>query len=57
MDNRESNIIETDLIESNQLNILKFYSELDKAIISNNIQSIWELSKIITRYHFQKLNE
>ena len=57
MDNRESSIIETDLIESNQLNILKFYSELDKAIISNNIQSIWELSKIITRYHFQKLNE
>ncbi|MFW9938894.1 MAG: hypothetical protein ACFFD5_14695 [Candidatus Thorarchaeota archaeon] len=53
MDNRD-NFIETDLIESDQLNISKIYSELDEAITSNNIQSIWELSKIITRFHFQK---
>ncbi|MFX1357016.1 MAG: hypothetical protein ACFFA8_06990 [Promethearchaeota archaeon] len=53
MDNRDS-FIKTDLIENDQLNISKFYSELDKAITSNNIQSIWELSKIITRFHSQK---
>jgi len=29
------------------------YKDLSKAINSNNIQSIWELSKTITRYHFR----
>jgi len=57
MDNRDSDIMETDLIESNQLNIAKFYSELEKAITSNNIQSIWELSKIITRFHFRNITK
>lgn len=57
MDNRDSDIIETDLIESNQLNIAKFYSELEKAITSNNMQSIWELSKIITRFHFRNITK
>ncbi|MHA1233925.1 MAG: hypothetical protein ACTSQL_02435 [Promethearchaeota archaeon] len=31
----------------------KMYNDLSKAINSNNIQSIWELSKTITRYHFR----
>ncbi|MFX0057759.1 MAG: hypothetical protein ACFE85_05340 [Candidatus Hodarchaeota archaeon] len=57
MDNRESNVIKTDLIENDELNIVKFYRVLDIAITSNNIQSIWELSKIFTRYHFRKITE
>ncbi len=32
----------------------KMYKDLNKAINSNNIQSIWELSKTITRYHFRQ---
>ncbi|MHA1467127.1 MAG: hypothetical protein ACTSP6_03495 [Promethearchaeota archaeon] len=31
----------------------KMYNDLSNAINSNNIQSIWELSKTITRYHFR----
>ena len=31
----------------------KMYKDLSNAINSNNVQSIWELSKIITRYHFR----
>ena len=30
--------------------LAKFYKKLNKAISSNNLQSIWQLSKIITRY-------
>jgi hypothetical protein len=29
------------------------YNDLNKAIQSKNSQSIWALSKIITRYHFR----
>ena len=31
----------------------KMYKDLSNAINSNNVQSIWELSKTITRYHFR----
>jgi len=34
-------------------NLSKLYKDLSKAINSNNVQSIWELSKTITRYHFR----
>jgi len=37
-----------------QPSLSKLYKELNQAINSNNIQSIWELSKTITRYHFRK---
>jgi hypothetical protein len=57
MDNRDGPVLKPDIFENNQLNIAKFYTELDKAITSNNIQSIWELSKIITRFHFRKITE
>jgi len=43
----------TTLIENNQLDIPKFYKELENAISTNNMQSIWELSKMITRYHIK----
>lgn len=41
---------------NNQPSISKLYKELNQAINSNNIQSIWELSKTITRYHFRKID-
>ncbi|MBY9016300.1 MAG: hypothetical protein KGD68_11450 [Candidatus Lokiarchaeota archaeon] len=31
----------------------KMYKDLSNAINSNNIQSIWQLSKNITKYHFR----
>jgi hypothetical protein len=40
----------------NQTSLSKLYKELNQAINSNNIQSIWELSKTITRYHFRKID-
>ncbi len=40
----------------NQLTLSKLYKELNQAINSNNIQSIWQLSKTITRYHFRKID-
>jgi len=40
----------------NQPSISKLYKELNQAINSNNIQSIWELSKTITRYHFRTID-
>lgn len=36
-------------------NLSKMYKDLSKAINSNNIQSIWELSKNITRVHFKHI--
>ncbi len=39
-----------EFIESNNISLTKFYSDLNKAVISNNIQSIWHLSKVITRF-------
>ena len=38
----------------NQPSLSKLYKELNQAINSNNIQSIWEHSKTMTRYHFRK---
>jgi len=40
----------------NQPSLSKLYKELNQAINSNNIQSIWELSKMITRYHFRTID-
>ncbi len=33
------------------------YEDLSDAIIENNTKSIWELSKMITRYQFSEENE
>jgi len=35
--------------------LTEFYKELNKAIEHNNSQTIYQLSKIITRYHFKNL--
>ena len=39
-----------------EINLTEFYKELNRAILHNNLQSIYQLSKIITRYHFKKLD-
>ena len=39
-----------------EINLIEFYKELNNAIEHNNLQTIYQLSKIITRYHFRKLN-
>ena len=39
----------------NKLSLL--YKDLSEAITENNIKSIWELSKMITRYQFSDENE
>ena len=53
MNNNENSIKEKDLLEEDYTSLSKLYKDLNKAINSNNIQSIWELSKTITRYHFR----
>ena len=40
----------------NELNLNEFYSALNNAISTNNIQTVYELSKTFTRYLFKKLN-
>lgn len=39
-----------------ELDLPKFYDTLTKAINSNNMQSIYELSKIFARYCFKNLD-
>lgn len=43
-----------DTIRYKNLNLKQLYQELNKALNSNNVQSIWELSKVITRVHFKE---
>ena len=37
-----------------EMNLPEFYKELNKAISQHNTQTIYQLSKIFTRYHFNK---
>jgi hypothetical protein len=53
MNNNENSIKGKELLEREYASLSKLYNDLNKAISSNNIQSIWELSKTITRYHFR----
>ncbi|MFX1393687.1 MAG: hypothetical protein ACFFAH_08935 [Promethearchaeota archaeon] len=39
-----------EFLESNNVSLTKYYNDLNKAVVSNNIQSIWQLSKVITRF-------
>ena len=54
MDNNEISIKGKELLKEDHTSISKLYNDLNKAINSNNVQSIWELSKTITRYHFRE---
>jgi len=53
MNDNEITIKKKELLKEDHTSLSKLYNDLNKAINSNNIQSIWELSKTITRYHFR----
>lgn len=53
MTKEEKTLKNSELKTDSSPNLSKMYKDLSKAINSNNIQSIWELSKTITRYHFR----
>jgi hypothetical protein len=42
------------LFNPNNESLNKMYKDLSKAINSNEMQSIWQLSKIITRFNLSK---
>ncbi len=56
MDENEKNFKEIDFKGNFELNLTEFYKKLNKAISTNNIESIYDLSKIVTRYIFKKLD-
>ena len=53
MSKEEKTLKNSELKTDTSHTLSKMYKDLSKAINSNNIQSIWELSKIITSYHFR----
>ena len=55
MSKEEEILKNSELKTDASINLSKMYKDLSKAINSNNVQSIWELSKTITRYHFRHL--
>ena len=55
MDENENELKEVDFKGKVELNMTEFYKELNKAISTNNVQSIYGLSKIFTRYFFKKI--
>ena len=56
MDDNEKTPQDIEFKEYFELNLSQFYKELQEAINTNDLQSIYQLSKIFTRYHFKKLN-
>jgi len=56
MNEKKEPDIGTKLEKHFDLNLPEFYKELNKAISTNNRDSIIHLSKIFTRYQFRKLN-
>ena len=56
MDDNEKTPQDIEFKDYFELNLSQFYKELQEAINTNDLQSIYQLSKIFTRYHFKKLN-
>jgi len=56
MDENEKNFKEIDVKGNFELNETEFFKELNKAISTNNMNTIYGLSKIFTRYLFKKLD-
>jgi len=56
MNKKEKPSQEIGFKDNYELNLTEFYRALNDAISDNNMQSIYELSKIFTRYLFKKLN-
>ena len=55
MNEKEKYLKEINPKENYELDLPEFYKTLSKAISTNNMQSIYELSKIFTRYCFKNL--
>ena len=53
MNKEEKTLKNSELKIDTSHSLSKMYKDLSNAINTNNIQSIWELSKTITRYHFK----
>lgn len=56
MNEKEKDLKEISSKETYQLNLPAFYNALNNAIDTKNMQSVYELSKIFTRYYFKKLD-
>ncbi len=56
MNENEKYFKKIDFDSNFELNLTEFYKELNKAISTSNLQSIYELSKIFTRYFFKKMD-
>lgn len=57
MNEKEKLLPLNNLRENFVMNLSDAYEKLKNAINTNNLQSIYELSKIITRYHFKELED
>lgn len=55
MNEKEKIIPLNNLRENFVMSLSDAYKKLKNAINANNLQSIYELSKIITRYYFKEL--
>ena len=55
MNEKEKPSQEIGFKDHNELNLTELYKKLNNAISTNNLQSIYGLSKIFTRYYFKKL--
>ncbi|MFX1305750.1 MAG: hypothetical protein ACFFBF_06435 [Promethearchaeota archaeon] len=51
MNEKEKNSKSITFIGNDELNLNEFYTNLNHAISTNNLQSIYELSKTFTRYY------
>ena len=56
MNDKKKHSHEIEFEKSPKLNLTDFFKELNNAIHANDLQSIYQLSKIFTRHHFKKLN-
>ena len=56
MTEKEKPSQEIDFKDHHELNLSEFFRALNKAINTNNTQSIYGLSKIFTRYCFKNLD-
>ena len=51
---KDTVIKDLDFLAKNNMSIKQFYHDIKKAINASNTQSIWQLSKTITRHKLYK---
>jgi len=56
MNEKENVLNEISSKDVYEIDLPKFYDTLTNAINTNNMQSVYELSKIITRYYFKNFD-